>query len=106
MIIDNIDLQKALLHNPFDGDFGSTKDRTFKDKIVKFRKERHCSCCKGNVVPGSFGRSMTMFWDGDGVMSYSFCTECTKAIAVSSEDYGKSWESRINLENMTIIELP
>ena len=91
-----VDLKQALRWNPFDGDFGSTRDRKFKDKIVKFRKERHCSCCKGNVIPETYGRAITWLWDGDGVMSYSYCTECTEAMAISGEDNGKSWEERIN----------
>jgi hypothetical protein len=91
-----IDLEQALRWNPFEGDFGSSLDRTFKDKIVKFLKERPCCCCRSTIRYGTYGRAITKFWDGDGVMSYAYCTECTEAMAISDQDAGKSWEARIN----------
>ena len=81
----------------FAGDFGSSGDRTFKDKIVKFRKEGPCSCCQEEIVPGTLGRSTTMLWEDDGVMSYRYCTPCTEAMAISGKDNGEAWEARIKL---------
>lgn len=91
------DLTKALLFNPFQGDFGDVGDRELSDKLVRFRKARECHCCAHNVKPGTQGRALTMLWQSDGVMSYAYCTECTEAQALSWTDYGKAIDARYAL---------
>jgi hypothetical protein len=91
------DLCKALLHNPFEGDFGDQGDRELRDKIVTFRKSRTCHCCAQDVKPGTMGRSLTMLWASDGPMSYAYCHECTKAQAKSWDDDGRALDKRFAL---------
>lgn len=91
------DLSRALDYNPFDGDFGEPGDRELKDKIVKFRKPRLCHCCAHEVEPGTLGRSLTMLWVSDGPMSYAYCTDCTRAQAISWDDQGRALDRRFSL---------
>jgi hypothetical protein len=88
------DLARALEYNPFDGDFGDQGDREFRDGIVKFRKAGGCHLCGNDVKPGTFGRSLTMLWVTDGVMTYRYCTECTEAQASSWTDNGRAIDAR------------
>jgi len=87
-------LTEALRYYPFDGDFGNVGDRILRDKIVRFRKAGPCHICGGDVVPGTDGRSLTMLWVDDGVMTYRYCTLCTQAMADSWLDNGKSLDKR------------
>ena len=91
------DLDLALRYNPFEGDFGSPADRELSDKLVTFRKARPCHNCFGDVKPGTRGRSLTMLWDGDGLMHYAYCAECTQAMAESWTDSGKAICARFGI---------
>jgi hypothetical protein len=92
-------LALALQYDPFKGDFGDPGDRSLRDKIVKFRRGGECHICAGEVTPGSQGRSLTMAWETDGLMSYRFCAECTDAMAASWNDDGKQLEARYHLRH-------
>lgn len=94
------DLSKALLYDPFSGDFGDVGDRSLHDKIVRFRTARPCHCCGQDVKPGTQGRSLTMLWVADGVMSYPYCNDCTEAQAKCWDDDGKAIDARFALRGM------
>lgn len=87
-------LTEALRYFPFDGDFGNVGDRILRDKIVRFRKAGPCHICGVDVEPGTEGRSLTMLWVDDGVMTYRYCTPCTQAMADNWSDDGKSLDAR------------
>lgn len=91
------DLTEALNCDPFEGDFGDSGDRALRDKIVRFRKAGECHICSQDVVPGTMGRSLTMSWVSDGLMSYRFCTLCTEAMASSRIDNGSALDQRSRL---------
>lgn len=91
------DLKPALQYNPFEGDFGDVGDHKLRDKLVCFRKPRQCHCCGQQVKPGTKGRSLTMLWVSDGVMSYAYCAECTEAQALVWTDNGQAIENRFAL---------
>jgi hypothetical protein len=97
------DLALALDYNPFDGDFGDVGDRELRDKIVKFRKPRRCHCCGQNVKPGTTGRSLTMLWISDGVMSYAYCHKCTEAQAESWTDQGRALDKRFAVRGRALV---
>jgi hypothetical protein len=95
----SVDLKEALRYNPFDGDFGEVGDRELRDKIVTFRTGGCCHCCGQDIEPGTRGRSLTMLWVSDGVMSYRYCAPCTQAQADSWTDEGRSLEARFALRS-------
>ena len=94
-------LTEALKYNPFEGDFGDQCDREMSDKLVKFRVTNPCHICGGDVVPGTTGRSLTMLWASDGMMTYRYCAPCTQAQANSWTDNGKSIDARYRLRGKT-----
>lgn len=90
-------LSEVLKYNPFDGDFGDQGDREMSDKLVKFRKPNPCHICGHDVAPGTVGRSLTMLWQTDGMMTYRYCAECTQAQADSWTDDGRAICARYRL---------
>lgn len=90
-------LTEALKYNPFEGDFGDQGDREMRDGLVKFRKGGQCHICAQEVQPGTTGRSLTMLWRSDGMMTYRYCAECTQAQADSWTDDGGAITKRYGL---------
>jgi hypothetical protein len=88
-----MDEKLALEVNPFEGDFGSPGDVTLSKKIVTLRKERECDHCGQMAKKGTRCRTQSEIFDGD-LHRYTWCTDCTAALATSWDDDGDAWEAR------------
>ena len=82
--------------NPFEGDFGNSSDRILENKIVKGRAEVVCHLCGRKTVPGTSHRTMKAVFDGQ-FMSFRWCEECCKAMALSWYDDGQQYEKMVNI---------
>lgn len=87
----------CLAVDPFSGDFGDG-EITLSDKKVKAAKlhEKKCGICYGNIEKGEYHRAFAWIYDGEA-RTTRFCSECCYALAISNEDNGRLWESRVNL---------
>jgi len=74
----------ALMHDPFQGDFGDLGDRTLRDKIVTARKPAECHDCGSTIQPGERIRSRVDLSSGE-LMSFRWCQLCCGAMAVYGE---------------------
>ena len=88
--------ERAVLnYNQFQDDFGSPDDTTFKDRLVKARKEYSCTYCGGLIFPKEVYRYEVHRFDGE-VRTYKTCNHCCNAMAKSWDDGGKAIEARIS----------
>ena len=86
----------CLAVDPFEGDFGDTKDRTLKDKIVIARKHGPCHLCGSQIEPKEKVRSRSDIFDGE-LMYFRWCNLCCKAMAKSWTDDGEEYEQRAHI---------
>ncbi len=94
MKTDLLNLDAALRVDPFAGDFGCPGDKTFKDKIIKVRKEGPCHHCAEAIKKGSLARSRTELFDGT-IETYRWCQPCTELMArYHDDDFEDEWEKR------------
>lgn len=91
-----MDENKVLLMNPFEGDIIGPGDYTLKDKIVTARKQRGCSLCHNQIIPGTRIRTITEKFEGN-LQYYCYCNDCCLAMEKSFEDDGEEYEKRIIL---------
>jgi hypothetical protein len=88
--------------NPFEGDFGEQDDVTFKDRLVRARKEYTCIYCCGIITKGEHHRYFSMRFGGV-LQNSRYCYGCCDAMAASwvhneEEPYqGYQIEQRHNL---------
>jgi hypothetical protein len=75
----------ALLYDPFEGDMGGPDDLMLRDKFVKTRSVHVCHICDFVIPIKSICRSTTWKFDGE-LMSYWYCPDCCKAMALSMSD--------------------
>lgn len=87
--------QRVLNYNQFQDDFGDQSDLTFKDRLVKARKEYSCTYCYGQIFPKEIYRYEVHRFDGE-VRTYRSCNHCCDAMAKSWDDGGKAIEARIS----------
>ncbi len=71
--------QLVLRYNPFAGDFGSSGDRTLKNKMVTTRKESECSLCFTTIKKGERVRKQIEIFDGE-FEDYCWCNACCRAM--------------------------
>ena len=76
-----INLTKALLYYPFQGD--ETDVKTMADKIVKASKEHpRCQICEGSIAKGEIHRALTEInREEQKIVTFRFCNACTAAMA-------------------------
>ena len=89
----------VLSYDPFQGDFGSSNDRTLKDKMVTARKAGECHMCAQFINPGDRIRSRSDIFDGE-MMYFRWCPACCKAMADSWTDDGFALEERTSIGTM------
>lgn len=92
--IGGINVKDCLSCDPFEGDFGDPGDRVLKDKIVKSRVLYPCDLCGQTIWVGEYARSRTDI-SGGKLMSFKWCSLCSKAMAKSHYDDGESLNIRI-----------
>lgn len=95
LIIDN--LNDCLEFDPFDGDFGDQRDKTFKDKIVKGRKEHTCFHCETKILVGEIHRSRIDLSGGE-ILTFRWCKECCDLMRKISTQNGSENEDIDDLE--------
>jgi hypothetical protein len=111
-IIDN--LNDCLDFDPFEGDFGDQGDKTFKDKIVKGRKEKACFHCEKKILVGEIHRNRIDLSGGE-ILTFRWCNECCdlmRKIATQNgseceeiDDLDRQWDSRSRLYSKTTMEI-
>ena len=68
-----------LNYDPFDGDFGSSNDVVFFDKMVVAHKEHMCFHCDRKIKRGESHRSRADKVDGE-FFTYRWCADCCLAM--------------------------
>lgn len=86
----------CLCVNPFEGDFGDSRDKILPNKIVITTKESECFLCHKKILKGEKTRGLCAIFDGD-LMSYRWCSECCHAMSISQKDNGEAWEKRYEI---------
>lgn len=96
----NYTVDDALNVNPFEGDFGDG-EILLGDSIVKAKKNHmsKCHCCGGDIMKNDRHRARREVYDKKAVTT-RWCALCCIAMAISSEDCGLYWETRVNLHRI------
>jgi hypothetical protein len=86
---------QALDFNPFEADRDS-RARVLRDEIVTSRVSEPCEMCLCPLVPFTRTRARTEFYAGK-VMTFRFCAECVRAMALCNSDNGEAVQRRTEL---------
>jgi DNA-directed RNA polymerase subunit N (RpoN/RPB10) len=91
---ETLDEAAVLSYEPFYGD--ETDATPLKDKMVTARKSAECHTCGETIQPGWRIRSLTERNNEEKTLvTFRFCFECCKAMAISAEDGEDAIEARM-----------
>lgn len=79
----------VLVYNPFEGDFGDPSDITFRDRLVKARKQYTCQHCCDTIFTTEQYRYIVARFDGC-LRVYRYCFDCCDAMSSSWTDDGEA----------------